>query len=417
MTSSRESRQLMEERLRALPVEELKEILSNQLDLEVRLKHKELELTHEEMSKIEAQMIVLRKFFDVPNDLKLSQEPSDFTTRYINTLNKSLAFTYNDLKNLNGNLNPVTNYQHFNSNFVDGTDAFGTMAPEPSPSFHGYRTRSTTSSLRPSSASLALAAGSSGSASGASSAAPAAGTPAAGGWAKANANLGCLYRRTDGIIVRLICPDCQRSNFSSAQGFLNHSRIAHSKEYTSQDAAALKCGEILPVIKQDAEGEASLQSLVRKNLDPSKNLNVNEIYFDGLSNTLNTVHDSVAGAKKSRSASLSGPGKTSRSASESAGSGKPSVSPSPGHEEESILMKKLVRDSKMKKEDFTQLVEETREPVENSHLFSNEVEDSEGAEEEVPAVSEMQTRAKRRTSRGGINIRRSSPEDAKRRRK
>ena len=81
-----------------------------------------------------------------------------------------------------------------------------------------------------------------------------------------NPSLGCLYRRTDGVVVRLTCPNCQRSNFSSAQGFLNHSRIAHSKEYTSQDAAALKCGDILPEIKQDLTGEASIKMLVERDL-------------------------------------------------------------------------------------------------------------------------------------------------------
>ncbi|KAL7269204.1 hypothetical protein RUND412_008142 [Rhizina undulata] len=53
----------------------------------------------------------------------------------------------------------------------------------------------------------------------------------------------CLYRKSDGTVVRLECLDCGRSNFSSAQGFINHCRIAHQREYSSHDAAANACGQ------------------------------------------------------------------------------------------------------------------------------------------------------------------------------
>lgn len=381
-----EQNNIVLQRLQGIPVEQLKEIISNQLDLEIRLKHKELTLTQDELNKIEAQMIVLRKFFDVPTDLNLSNEPNDFTMRYINTLNKSLLFTFNDLRNLNKSFTPVDdpNYNHFNSNFVDSEQ-----------SGHGYRTRSTTSSLHPTT-----------SAYGAGSAEPTSATGAVCPSYKNNQNMGCLYKRTDGIVVRLTCPDCHRSNFSSAQGFLNHSRIAHSKEYTSQDAAALKCGEILPAIKQDADGELSLQSLLKKNLDPNKNLNVNEIYFNGLSNTLNTVHDSVVKTRANSRSDL-----VSKYPAISA---KSTTSPSPTAEdtrqvkqnpEDSVLLRKLVRESKMKKEEYEKLLEETKAPIANAHLFQNEVEDD--SDESVSAVfvaESNRSKAKRRSSRGGINI-------------
>ncbi|CCX05069.1 Similar to Protein AHC1; acc. no. Q12433 [Pyronema omphalodes CBS 100304] len=53
----------------------------------------------------------------------------------------------------------------------------------------------------------------------------------------------CLFRKRDGVLVRLECGDCHRSNFSSAQGFINHCRIAHQTEYASHDAAAEACGK------------------------------------------------------------------------------------------------------------------------------------------------------------------------------
>lgn len=54
-----------------------------------------------------------------------------------------------------------------------------------------------------------------------------------------------LRRPTDGQMVKLICNNCQRGNFSSVQGFLNHCRIAHKVDYKSHDAAALDCGRPL----------------------------------------------------------------------------------------------------------------------------------------------------------------------------
>ncbi|KXT18224.1 hypothetical protein AC579_2897 [Pseudocercospora musae] len=54
-----------------------------------------------------------------------------------------------------------------------------------------------------------------------------------------------LKRSTDGQLVKLICNNCLRGNFSSIQGFLNHCRIAHKVDYKSHDAAALDCGRLL----------------------------------------------------------------------------------------------------------------------------------------------------------------------------
>ena len=52
-----------------------------------------------------------------------------------------------------------------------------------------------------------------------------------------------IKRASDGQFVKLVCTDCERGNFSSAQGFLNHCRIAHHRDYKSHDAAAIACGQ------------------------------------------------------------------------------------------------------------------------------------------------------------------------------
>lgn len=52
-----------------------------------------------------------------------------------------------------------------------------------------------------------------------------------------------VKRSTDGKMVKLVCLDCRREDFNSAQGFINHCRIAHSRGFASHDAAAIACGE------------------------------------------------------------------------------------------------------------------------------------------------------------------------------
>jgi ADA HAT complex component 1 len=54
-----------------------------------------------------------------------------------------------------------------------------------------------------------------------------------------------LRRSTDNQLVKLICNNCLRGNFSSIQGFLNHCRIAHKVDYKSHDLAAIDCGRLL----------------------------------------------------------------------------------------------------------------------------------------------------------------------------
>lgn len=304
-------RESFRKKLEKIPEETLRKILSEQVDLEVRLKHKELALTEEELGKCEAQMLALRQFFEVPAEISFEKEPNQFTLKYYDLLNRSLSVNYTKLQQ--------QQFQQEQPRFNE--EVF--VGDEPA---HSYRTRSTTSSLRPSLSGPAVRIA------------------------------GCLYRRTDGVIVKLTCPDCQRSNFSSAQGFLNHSRIAHSKEYTSQDAAALRCGEIIPEQFQDEEGLASLKSLKEKGMEASQNLNVNEIYFNGLSTSLNTIHRASQAEETIKSAAMANAG-------------------SDATQKTNELMKKLIKKGITQDEsDYAEMVRGVREPVANSHLFNDEEE-------------------------------------------
>ncbi|PFH58297.1 hypothetical protein XA68_13901 [Ophiocordyceps unilateralis] len=59
----------------------------------------------------------------------------------------------------------------------------------------------------------------------------------------------CILKRADGTTVKLVCLDCHRENFSSTQGFINHCRIAHRRDFKSHGEAAVQSGHPIDVAK------------------------------------------------------------------------------------------------------------------------------------------------------------------------
>ncbi|KAM0665925.1 hypothetical protein ACQRIU_005269 [Beauveria bassiana] len=55
----------------------------------------------------------------------------------------------------------------------------------------------------------------------------------------------CILKRSDGQTVKLVCLDCNRENFSSTQGFINHCRIAHKRDFKSHEEAAVQSGQAI----------------------------------------------------------------------------------------------------------------------------------------------------------------------------
>jgi ADA HAT complex component 1 len=71
----------------------------------------------------------------------------------------------------------------------------------------------------------------------------------------------CILKRGDGQMVKLVCIDCQRENFSSTQGFINHCRIAHKREFKSHEEAAITSGQPIELDKTGGiVGEEKIQS-------------------------------------------------------------------------------------------------------------------------------------------------------------
>ncbi|ROV92374.1 hypothetical protein VMCG_09151 [Cytospora schulzeri] len=64
----------------------------------------------------------------------------------------------------------------------------------------------------------------------------------------------CIVKKSDGITVKLVCNFCHREDFSSTQGFINHCRIAHKKEYKSHEEAAVDCGRPISVTESGSVG-------------------------------------------------------------------------------------------------------------------------------------------------------------------
>ncbi|KAI0471338.1 hypothetical protein F4859DRAFT_515554 [Xylaria cf. heliscus] len=66
----------------------------------------------------------------------------------------------------------------------------------------------------------------------------------------------CVLKRSDGQTVKLVCIDCHRENFSSTQGFINHCRIAHKRDFKSHEEAAVHCGHPIEATEVPNKGTA-----------------------------------------------------------------------------------------------------------------------------------------------------------------
>lgn len=77
----------------------------------------------------------------------------------------------------------------------------------------------------------------------------------------------CILKRSDGLTVKLVCIDCHRWDFSSTQGFINHCRIAHRRDFKSHEEAAVHCGH--PIEVDEAGGVIGEESKAPSNTSAS----------------------------------------------------------------------------------------------------------------------------------------------------
>ncbi|KAI0974200.1 hypothetical protein F4678DRAFT_470815 [Xylaria arbuscula] len=79
----------------------------------------------------------------------------------------------------------------------------------------------------------------------------------------------CTLKRSDGQTVKLVCIDCHRENFSSTQGFINHCRIAHKRDFKSHEEAAVHCGHPIEAAEVPTKGAAVEEKPVVPSVPPS----------------------------------------------------------------------------------------------------------------------------------------------------
>lgn len=222
----------------------IRQTIESQFSLEILLKHKELRLIDQELAKCQIAFEQLRRCHVIPYSAMATRFENAQSVidgsgpAYNNTASQAPAWGVTD--------GPYT--QHY-ARWLLQDPSFDDSVPRISPSVHSAHSapeRLTRGSKSEKSTFASKSRASRGASSTRLTALP-------DGYPVPKEEKGpCIVKRSsDGKKVKLICRDCWRSDFSSAQGFINHCRIQHHKTFKSHDAAINECGE---EIDEDAEG-------------------------------------------------------------------------------------------------------------------------------------------------------------------
>ena len=220
----------------------LRTTIESQLSLEVLLKHEELRLIEQELAKCQIALEQLRRCTEIPYP----------------AINLSLAVSQGDGPSLRSSSSAipiqspppwgVTNgpYSRHYAKWLlpdpefDGFGSLGHNALPPSSGKTPVRGRATRGN---STEAVTQAAGKSRLRGSVESRA----LPSGYAQPRDKNSPVILKRKSDGVMVKLVCLDCRRFDFNSAQGFLNHCRIAHGRNFASHEAAQDACGEPVEV--------------------------------------------------------------------------------------------------------------------------------------------------------------------------
>ena len=220
----------------------LRQILDSQISLEILLKHNELRLIDQEIAKCQIALEQLRRCQEIP--YPFSRPSQDVSQGRGPAIRSSRSTVYPESPAPWGVTDgPYTRHYAkwllpdplFDGGNLTATKA-GVMSPDGKRPTKGRSTRG--SFADPSTPAGKSRIQRAGKFQGLSSGYPP---------LKDKAGPMIQKRKSDGLLVKLVCLDCRRDNFSSAQGFINHCRIAHSRSFASHDAAADACGEPVDV--------------------------------------------------------------------------------------------------------------------------------------------------------------------------
>ncbi|RYP55825.1 hypothetical protein DL769_010049 [Monosporascus sp. CRB-8-3] len=243
--------------LAQLDMERAREVIENELGLEILLKHDELRLINQELAKCQVALEQLRRCHLIPYPVNVPTPE-----QMLNIVNGSgPALKPKPSETLPQWAPPfgVTDgpYARHYAKWLIPDPKFDGIHPEPLP-------RAETARLRTSMESRSMRNGLAELGYSQTRGRPVRGTAGqklhslTGGYPQPKGQAGpCILKRGDGQTVKLVCIDCHRENFSSTQGFINHCRIAHKRDFKSHEEAAIHCGH--PIEAAESRGSTAEQ--------------------------------------------------------------------------------------------------------------------------------------------------------------
>lgn len=236
--------------VRKVDTERLRETLEAQLSLEVLLKHNELRLIDQEIAKCQVALEQLRRCAEIPY-------PGSHATGVSQSMSSGTGMSVWGPGNGPAPISPapwgVANgpYTRHYSRWLLPDPRFDGGEVEPAtPMGFGMATPLEGRSTRGNPIDTGYLAGKSTRPQRGSTGTKLQSLPSGYPAPKERAGPMIIRRKSDNVLVKLVCLDCRRDNFSSTQGFINHCRIAHNRNFASHDAAAVASGE--PVEVDDA---------------------------------------------------------------------------------------------------------------------------------------------------------------------
>ncbi|KIW18781.1 hypothetical protein PV08_03070 [Exophiala spinifera] len=224
----------------------LRNVIQTQLSLEILLKHKELRLIDQEIAKCQASLEQLRRCKEIP--YPATQQPSLAVSNGTGAaLRKGFPMPLPQSPPPWG----VTDgpyARHYAKWLLPDARFDGGVDPEPVGRIPTGKSPMKFRSMRGSFEAPSASSSSRSNRGGKLKALP----PGYGQPKEKATGPMIVKRKSDGLTVKLVCPDCGRHDFGSAQGFINHCRIGHGRSFASHDAAADACGEPVEVDESGA---------------------------------------------------------------------------------------------------------------------------------------------------------------------
>ena len=215
-----------------------------------------------------------------------------------------------------------------------------------------------------------------------------------------------VKRGSDGKMVKLVCLDCRRSNFNSAQGFINHCRIAHSRQFQNHETAIEASGEEIDVGAEGLVGEinsapqttassALVHPLIRSSAHPPRTTSI-QLSAPSSTERKFSKMEFLAEHEIRRSINSAQSESTPQPAKLASVANLPMFTPSPQTPHLSALFAKLGQGG-----DLDDMVNQAKARPEIDLSFSSDDEDDDAMEVAAGTTNTSQSRSTRVVVRGG----------------